>query len=59
MLLDQVYLSINSLMVVPQIELSLGSSKAAGPNTSLQSPNIYLCYKVGPGNKYASHPVKT
>lgn len=43
-------------MVVLEMELPLDSSKAAGPNTSPQSPNIYLHYKVGPANKPATRP---
>lgn len=50
---------VNFLMVVLETELSLGSSKAAGPNTSPQPLTIYLYYKAGPVSKHATHPVKT
>lgn len=46
------------LMAVPEIEISLDSSKAAGPNVSLQLPNT-SALKAGPVNEHDTHPMKT
>lgn len=45
-------------LAVPEIEISLDSSKAAGPNVSLQLPNT-SALKAGPVNEHDTHPMKT